>query len=487
MLESQMKSFYQLFLDMEDLVQVNIKCEPLDHENEFQNPWDVANFDDFLHYNCPECEFKAKRKKLLYIHAVKTHVKAQQHFKNKATVLDEKIKTKTLEIKTENVSNYCEQSMVEDEPMELCPTPQEINQPRIWDPQRFSDPLRFSEVSQDFGSLVHQENSQPISCCQNGYDFPSLRAVHCFQEHGFGQNTWTRGSHKCPVCNEVFPVSATKESIEDHFLLDHAFEPLMVKGTMLLCALCQNQVHDGKFHKMGHCANSATALPNIPVDMTLGEYKCDICDTIIQEDYSKFRKHRRACEITKKKTCPDCGYYNYILNKVKRHIYTVHGKTTEGMVICELCSKVCYSYPEYQNHQDWNHLGKKRPRYPRTCDKCGKVYRNISSLKTHLKQHHMPLELRRCDFCAKELINRAELFKHYENDHPNVENPVKVDNDYVWQCRICNQVLGSEEALFTHYKLSHKLKVFSKDHKLYLKQNDQPIAIEDVDFSRGAH
>ena len=33
---------------MEDLVQVNIKCEPIDHENEFQNPWDLVKFSNIF-------------------------------------------------------------------------------------------------------------------------------------------------------------------------------------------------------------------------------------------------------------------------------------------------------------------------------------------------------------------------------------------------------------------------------------------------------
>ena len=69
---------------MEDFLQVQIKTENLDEIQTNQiflsntNPWLVSNLKEFLWYNCPECEYKAKNEDLFYEHAIKNHFKAQQ-------------------------------------------------------------------------------------------------------------------------------------------------------------------------------------------------------------------------------------------------------------------------------------------------------------------------------------------------------------------------------------------------------------------------
>ena len=40
------------------------------------NPWDVTSYQDFLFYNCPECQFKVKNQIEFHQHAIENHVKA---------------------------------------------------------------------------------------------------------------------------------------------------------------------------------------------------------------------------------------------------------------------------------------------------------------------------------------------------------------------------------------------------------------------------
>ena len=37
------------------------------------NPWDVSTLDDFLYYNCPECDVKEKDKQVFLEHAILSH------------------------------------------------------------------------------------------------------------------------------------------------------------------------------------------------------------------------------------------------------------------------------------------------------------------------------------------------------------------------------------------------------------------------------
>ena len=43
------------------------------------NPWKVENFDDFLYYCCPECDFRHEIKTEFIAHAVDHHPKSHPH------------------------------------------------------------------------------------------------------------------------------------------------------------------------------------------------------------------------------------------------------------------------------------------------------------------------------------------------------------------------------------------------------------------------
>ena len=82
-----------------------------------------------------------------------------------------------------------------------------------------------------------------------------------------------------------------------------------------------------------------------------------------------------------------------------------------------------------------------------------------------MKMKHQDLSLRTCEICDDNdseealLPNRAELYKHYQKEHPKRHFPVEIDNIMVWKCKHCNDILASQTAMFNHYRLIHKLKV----------------------------
>ena len=58
-----------------------LKMEINDYETKAANPWAVSKLEEFLNYNCPECEFKSKEKSEFYKHAIEDHSNAQNYFK----------------------------------------------------------------------------------------------------------------------------------------------------------------------------------------------------------------------------------------------------------------------------------------------------------------------------------------------------------------------------------------------------------------------
>ena len=105
------------------------------------------------------------------------------------------------------------------------------------------------------------------------------------------------------------------------------------------------------------------------------------------------------------------------------------------------------------------------------------IYGNTNKLIQHKKYKHQDVKLRTCEKCGQIYANRAELYGHYINDHPKYPNPVKVDNDYVCKCDICDKILASPTALYTHKKLTHKMKVAIRDNKVVSAKdsNSKPL------------
>ena len=63
---------------------------------------------------------------------------------------------------------------------------------------------------------------------------------------------------------------------------------------------------------------------------------------------------------------------------------------------------------------------------------------------------------RTCVRCNLLCTNSAELYKHYENEHPNLRNPVQVDGVMVHKCEICHIVMASRTRIIQHYTEKHK-------------------------------
>jgi hypothetical protein len=55
--------------------EIDIEMDELDDYTEeySQNPWDVATLQQYLHFNCPECEYKVQEESVFYAHAIKEH------------------------------------------------------------------------------------------------------------------------------------------------------------------------------------------------------------------------------------------------------------------------------------------------------------------------------------------------------------------------------------------------------------------------------
>ena len=83
------------------------------------------------------------------------------------------------------------------------------------------------------------------------------------------------------------------------------------------------------------------------------------------------------------------------------------------------------------------------------CKICDQVFKAQRALDRHTENQHQPANIRTCAHCGRIYANRAELYHHYQNDHPNIRpNPIRVDMKYVCQCQICDGIYNSMGTLY---------------------------------------
>ena len=74
------------------------------------NPWDVTTVDEFLFYNCPECEVKAKDADTFMSHAIEKHELAKHYMSQYDLIQDKDIKIEVQE--NESSSQKCDSQSI---------------------------------------------------------------------------------------------------------------------------------------------------------------------------------------------------------------------------------------------------------------------------------------------------------------------------------------------------------------------------------------
>ena len=271
----------------------------------------------------------------------------------------------------------------------------------------------------------------------------------------------------CPYCPSIWGKDRILPNNQflEHVLRNLNFQPFMDNGIVLKCRYCNGEViRDIGNHEKSKCveSNSKIEKKNIFCENVGCKFESHVLKIISDHKNDCYRK----CSLC------DCYFGNstknsYKLEKLRKHYVEVHGKYVDGIILCEICAEVFYNKKQYLSHKKYKHDGVEKPRPTKTriiCELCGDNL-EFKSKRKHMKMKHQDLSLRTCEICDDNdseealLPNRAELYKHYQKEHPKRHCPVEIDNIMVWKCKHCNDILASQTAMFNHYRLIHKLKV----------------------------
>ena len=187
----------------------------------------------------------------------------------------------------------------------------------------------------------------------------------------------------CQVCHREFESSVT---LNGHYIIDHD------KSNEVPCDQCDQKftlkmmlnVHMTECHNF----NPMEQLPNkgqmgLAVDKTVQKmFRCDICGLFLKStrtlhDHTR-QKHQKE---THTHFCDECDWSTFEGSRLKKHKTTMH-------------------------------VDKKFK-----CDKCPIAFKNIATLRNHVKVVHEKILPYECSECKKKFQQKHRLEMHYMNEH----------------------------------------------------------------------
>ena len=398
------------------------------------NPWNVTHLNEFCFFLCPECDFKEKNQILFRNHAIETHRKAR------------------LILKASKRLQYSDFSPVN-------PT---MGWSYNWEGEMDdeSDIGESETTAKDWENeeiIEHEKEKVKICHDPNQIKVPANAKIVKVTKGNDGSLT-------CQFCTKAF--------VELEEVVKH----------MKFCN--KHRVTNLKFHCV-HC--------NLRLDS--------------QEN---LLKHQITKECTKKKQlrviCHICAKL-YRQFELEKHVFYDHGEHSNTDYQCEICREYLFDETDLLAHKEDVHGGE------RICEHCGEKFDMPSLLKKHCQEKHPaipkiqyickicnhensrgPKDLQYhmiqkhpdparllCQICDCLYENLNELYLHFRDEHPKKPSPLTEEEIkfLIHECNICQKVVASRTALYTHLKLTHKVKQ-EKSHGNYSLIKDQKCDFCDV-------
>ena len=137
--------------------------------------------------------------------------------------------------------------------------------------------------------------------------------------------------------------------------------------------------------------------------------------------------------------CDLCGVGFLTYDKLVKHRFNVHSDSSPKKIIpCPQCQKQFTSQKYLRKHRMMMHTVSQ-------CKVCLKVFKNLSSLHHHMKEHRTDREKFECSICGKISLKRANHERHL-----TVHN-----KKTTFDCDMCEMTFPLKHNLDRH-KLSHQ-------------------------------
>ncbi|XP_063703846.1 zinc finger protein 616-like [Culicoides brevitarsis] len=263
---------------------------------------------------------------------------------------------------------------------------------------------------------------RPFICdiCGNGYPY-----IDSLRSHMYVHLPKKREKTKCAcnICGKLYVCEANmlRHRKEVHFPKELIPKPY-------ICSICCSawatksklsahmKSHDSPEFFCDICSKGYSLKGALTLHMqthsTERPFFCDICGKSYKTKY-QLRDHQLTHNEERTLKCKMCPATFKLANSLRTHETQVHAST--GPVSCEICGKLCKNKSSLKSHSALH------SKNDIACPHCDKKYKVLDTLKRHMQRTHLGLKKRHeCSVCLKNLWSRKHIADHIEETHQDV-------------------------------------------------------------------
>ena len=390
-----------------------------------ENPWDVSNIQEFLYYNCPECDTKERDSEVFIQHALDNHELSKSYLNNPHDQ-DDITESHSVKSETDFSDSEFKESSINDASSLPDSKLQEMAQPK-YQKSLYECSNCQEGIIGKAKFLLHQD------MCQRSSDSQNSRQIKV-EESETGTKSLGK---KCPKCGKFFHPAGYSRHIK--VCGGETEEQKGTKRVVKKCPKCGKSVHPGGYSRhIKICEEDTVAKFKEPK-------KCVLCDKQFVFKRKYMTHFDTDHKVNDKYTCDKCDFAHCKRDNLKVHI-KVHGDP----VICDICGNSYNTVASLQEHKKAIHNNWKT--IPETlrvkkCDTCDITFTDPSELNSHfIKVHNSSEAIFGCEMCGETWVSHLALELHFITAHQMVR----------YCCDKCDKAFNQKSLLKQHYAYNHR-------------------------------